>query len=63
MSDFENKDTLSALTLPAMTLRGLTVFPSMVAALCVGRAVSIRHLIRRWSWDLIFSWFRKRIYL
>lgn len=43
MSDFENKDTLSALTLPA-DAAGLTVFPSMLLHFDVGRAVSIRAL-------------------
>ncbi|MDY4953721.1 MAG: endopeptidase La [Candidatus Onthomonas sp.] len=44
MSDFENKDTMSALTLPAMALRGLTVFPSMLLHFDVGRPVSIQAL-------------------
>lgn len=44
MSDLENKESMSSLTLPTMALRGLTVFPSMLLHFDVGRAVSIQAL-------------------
>lgn len=44
MSEFENREDKTILTLPTMALRGLTVFPSMLLHFDVGRTVSIQAL-------------------
>ena len=44
MSELEHKETMQALTLPTMALRGITVFPSMLLHFDVGRQTSIKAL-------------------